>query len=553
MNKFKVFLILLPTVFIYSCTQLENVRVDFDNLSSQWEDINLNDTQISVKDFEDKIAGRRSLSLDNKIYLESLLLDNGSLIYARYNKPKSGKYSISELLKRKFKETQIFKDKGYELLKDSITEKTIEGSVLAYGVLSSKNQPICLFFANEKESKQYEIAFGTYCSNNKSVDLNTLKNKLLTNVANKILFDRGNYARSQLFAKANKGLEEIRNNDTKVEKNKPIINILGSWKNSNNIFVKANVQDDSKVDAIWVADTLISNKNDFFVEIKNSNTSIDSSEIIVIDIYGNTTRKTLKFDKKLQLSQTPETYNNKPVGKNYALIISVEDYKNKEQNFDLDTPNNDAILVSNVLRNDYNFEIIAINNPTEKSFRKTLVNFSKKLTTNDRVLIYYAGHGYLYPENAPKDRQSSYWLMSDFDFNHPENWVSDGELRQIMSKIPSRQVMLVSDSCYSGRLSNSKSISFSNIDKNNLTRTVLTSGSDQPVPDSFNKTNSPFAIAFADGLKRNSSNNLTGNNLYKKVVDIMLDSGNFYQQPQYGVLVENLHKNGSDFLVKNKN
>jgi hypothetical protein len=551
MNKFKVFLILLPTVFIYSCTQLENVRVDFDNLSSQWEDINLNDTQISVKDFEDKIAGRRSLSLDNKIYLESLLLDSGSLIYVRYNKPKSGKYSISELLKSKFKATKIFKDKGYELLENSITEKSIEGSVLAYGVLSLKNQPMCLFFANEKKSKQYEIVFGTYCSSDEWTDLEALKTKLFTNVANKIIFDRGNYARSQLFAKANKGLEKIRNNDIKIEKNKPVISILGSWKNSNSIFVKANVKDDSKIDAIWVADTLVSNKGDFFVEIKNNN--IDNPEIVVIDIYGNTSKKILNFNKELTLTQIPVTYNNKTKGKNYALIISVEDYQNKEQNFDLDTPSNDAILVSNVLRNEYNFEVISINNPTESSFRKMLLDFSKKLTTNDRVLIYYAGHGYLYPENAPKDRQSSYWLMSDFDFNHPENWVSDGELRQIMSKIPSRQVMLVSDSCYSGRLSNSKSISFSNIDKNNLTRTVLTSGSDQPVPDSFNKTNSPFAIAFADGLKRNSSNNLTGNNLYKKVVDIMLDSGNFYQQPQYGVLVENLHKNGSDFLVKNKN
>ncbi|SFV88781.1 probable RuBisCo-expression protein CbbX [hydrothermal vent metagenome] len=550
MKTNKLFLISL-IVFSSSCTQLKTIETNSSSgFSQRWENISLSETQISLKDGENKVVSRRVLNLEGKTYLESLALDGGSVMYARYNKPKSGKYSTIELLKNKFQQTKSFKQNNYQLLENSIEEKTIETNHLAYGLLQADNKPHCLFFVSEKKTEQYEVAFGTYCGSGKSSNPNTLKEKLIKNIANKVAFDRGNHARNQLFTKANKNLKKIHDKDIQIEKNKPTINIAGSWKKGDSIFIKARVSDDSGINAIWVANTLIKNKKDFFVEIKNSN--INNPTLTAIDIYGNTTKQKLNFNNPLQLTQKAEIYQNSTTGKNYALVIAVEDYQNKEQDFDLDTPNNDAILVRNILENDYNFEVITLTNPTEKSFRQSLKDLGEKLITNDRVLVYYAGHGYLYPENAPKNQQSSYWLMSDFDFDHPERWVSDMELRQIMSKIPARQVMLVSDSCYSGRLSNTNSLSFNQIDKNSIIRTVLTSGSDQPVPDSFNKTNSPFAIAFVEGLKRNVSKKLSGNELYKQVVNIMLDSGNFYQQPQYGELVQNLHQNGNDFLLGNR-
>jgi hypothetical protein len=107
--------------------------------------------------------------------------------------------------------------------------------------------------------------------------------------------------------------------------------------------------------------------------------------------------------------------------------------------------------------------------------------------------------------------------------------------------------MLISDSCYSGRLSDNAVFS-SITNDNSIVRTVLTSGSDQPVPDSFDRTNSHFALSVVKTLRANNKK-LIGSELHKQIVQTMLDEANFVQEPQYGELVKEVHTQGSDFIL----
>ena len=89
------------------------------------------------------------------------------------------------------------------------------------------------------------------------------------------------------------------------------------------------------------------------------------------------------------------------------------------------------------------------------------------------------------------------------------DWISSSEIMTSLKSIPSRHLLLVADSCYSGKLLRGAAPTEGNpgvavIQRlfSKKARVAITSGGDEPVQDaSSGGENSVFAIAFADALR----------------------------------------------------
>ena len=64
-------------------------------------------------------------------------------------------------------------------------------------------------------------------------------------------------------------------------------------------------------------------------------------------------------------------------------------------------------------------------------------------------MIYFAGHG-----NRSADGKEGYWVLAD-GTDKAETWLGHTVLRQIISQMDATNILLVSDSCFSGLLTRS--------------------------------------------------------------------------------------------------
>ena len=75
------------------------------------------------------------------------------------------------------------------------------------------------------------------------------------------------------------------------------------------------------------------------------------------------------------------------------------------------------------------------------------------LKFKDNLLIYYAGHGWL-----AEEADQGYWLPTNASKDQRYHWVSNATITDSLKAIKSKHVMVVADSCYSGRLVRSLNI-----------------------------------------------------------------------------------------------
>lgn len=247
---------------------------------------------------------------------------------------------------------------------------------------------------------------------------------------------------------------------------------------------------------------------------------------------------------------TPATAT--PPAKYYALVIGNNDYKYVSK---LQTPVNDALAVAQVLRDKYGFSTKVLLNATRAQVMTTLVLYRTSLTDNSNVLIYYAGHGVL-----DNDVDEAYWLPVDADRDNNVNWISADDITRSVRGIPSKHVLVISDSCYSGAiLTGTRDIgSLIRPQERALylakllaarSRTWMASGSNEPVPDrgpNGSPNHSPFANAFLQGLSVMTDNQFAASDLFFSYIKRKV-GGSSPQLPQYGAIRNSLDNMG-DFV-----
>ena len=231
--------------------------------------------------------------------------------------------------------------------------------------------------------------------------------------------------------------------------------------------------------------------------------------------------------------------------KYYALVIGNNNYKYLEK---LDAAENDAVVIADVLKNKYGFEVDLLLNADQETTVDTLFNITDKLKNNDNLLIYYAGHGEL-----DKAENRGYWLPVDASYEKRSKWISNQTIVDRIKATKAKHVLLVADSCFSGtlmrsgtNLQNQEPIDEKYIErlKNKKTRLVITSGGNEPVVDSVGGDHSLFALKFIDTLK-NSENVINSQILFENIRRYVV--ANADQTPERAQVHKTGH-DGGDFL-----
>ncbi len=282
-------------------------------------------------------------------------------------------------------------------------------------------------------------------------------------------------------------------------------------------------------------------KNQQFIHL--ARTDAISNQSIVFNTYN---------ESSLSPKPTNTAYNSNatvegPVssGAYYGIVIGNNNYANFQN---LKTAENDANSVAKLLRSKYNYSVKVVRNGTRSNILKELDKLRSKLTKNDNLLIYYAGHGLF-----DKEANRGYWLPIDAQPDTTANWVSNTDITDKVKAIAARHVMIVSDSCFSGTLTRGVNISIRSPDYFQQisalrSRTVLTSGGVEPVADSGGGGHSVFANAFLKALEQNAKK-MDGTELFTKIRRPVMLNAN--QTPQYSDIRMAGHEGGDFLFIRN--
>ena len=241
-------------------------------------------------------------------------------------------------------------------------------------------------------------------------------------------------------------------------------------------------------------------------------------------------------------------------GQYHALVIGNDHYR---QWVPLNTAIADATAVSTLLQDRYGFQVTLLKDATRKDILKALNEFRKKLTERDQLLIYYAGHGFLEPSI---DR--GYWIPIEGDLQDNSEWIEFPAITDLLQLIPAKQVLVVADSCFAGKLTRSAlgHIESDSVDQsrqalllelgNRKIRTALTSGGAKPVLDDGGAGHSVFATAFLKVLTDNATA-LETERLYWAVRSHVVQTAErlkFEQVPTYAPIHMAGHEGLGDFV-----
>ena len=246
-----------------------------------------------------------------------------------------------------------------------------------------------------------------------------------------------------------------------------------------------------------------------------------------------------------QLVQAVSATPDIDFGRYHALVIGINDYKNLPR---LQTAVNDATAVADVLRQRYGFEVSLLLNPGRSDVIRALDELRGELTERDNLLVYYAGHGVLDVE-----ADEGFWMSVDAEEGTRADWISVGAVTSTVRAMSAKHAMVVSDSCYSGRLTRGLSVELKTGAERTAelrrlagkrSRTALVSGGLEPVADGGGDGHSVFTRAFLTAL-RESTEVLDGQQLFTAVRRPVIVNAD--QTPEYSDIRLAGH-DGGDFL-----
>ena len=241
----------------------------------------------------------------------------------------------------------------------------------------------------------------------------------------------------------------------------------------------------------------------------------------------------------------------------YALVIGVSDYTNGWPV--LKGIKKDVVKITDALR-EKGFFVIVVENPTQFQLIQAMRQFINQygLDLNNRLLFYYAGHGYtlkqsygenmgyIIPVDAPlPDKDISRFLAEAIDMH---------QIEVFAKRIQSKHALFIFDSCFAGSIfslhrSVPASISYKIAEP---VRQFITSGSaEEEVPDQ-----SIFLELFIDGLDGegdlNQDGYITGTELGIYLQESVINYTRGSQHPQFGKIRHPaLSKGDFVFVVEN--
>jgi len=249
---------------------------------------------------------------------------------------------------------------------------------------------------------------------------------------------------------------------------------------------------------------------------------------------------------KRQLAK-PKVAHIPQIERKVALLIGNNEYTGTIPKLVGAIP--DVNAIGELFKNRLGYEVRVVRDAKKADIIESLNKLVEELNENDSVTIYYAGHGY----QMGKTREG-YWIPVDATATSPDNWLSNNDINKYLSNIAAKQVMLISDSCYSGTLASEAKVRVNgelqpaDVLKNRAV-VVMSSGGEEPVADLGKDGHSIFAWSLMQAMQQVSGWK-DGSSLYQQVHEEVTKS--FPQTPQYGASPAAGHILGGDFLFEER-
>jgi caspase domain-containing protein len=248
-----------------------------------------------------------------------------------------------------------------------------------------------------------------------------------------------------------------------------------------------------------------------------------------------------------------------PPGNYFALVIGINDYSAPIPK--LKTAVSDAQSVADLLTGQYGFKVTKLldSEATRDNILTAITHFRKSLAENDSFLIYYAGHGAF-----DRETQKGYWLPVDADPDPlvTSRDISADDLTTEVRGLNAQHVLIISDSCFSGDLSRAAgdispsdgNVAYVHRMQRAPSRTIMASGSDEPVSDAGSQGHSVFAAQLLQAMQSPSLKSFTADDLFVSIrKPVLARSG---QSPQYRTLHDSMRASDNldngDFVFSRK-
>jgi hypothetical protein len=329
------------------------------------------------------------------------------------------------------------------------------------------------------------------------------------------------------------------------------------------VTIKGQAVDRSAIESVTINDTRaeVDAQGNFSLDV-NLKPGGDSVKVTATNAAGKTATKDFTLVCGDQPSSTVATNSTSAVSssapalsslvsiKQYALVIGINNYRHLGK---LNTAVNDAQEVALVLGDLYGFEVKLLTDAGRAEIVTALNEYQQRLDERTRLLIYYAGHGIF-----DKTGEKAYWLPVDADKNNDVNWIMADEVTVKLKRIPSRHVLIISDSCYSGAMSRetvtgltapSERSRYLLKSSEGVSRVLMASGGNEPVSDSGGGAHSVFAAALLRGLREMKEPVFTAEELFR---DYILEwvTGKSDQKPEYNQVRNSGHEGGDFIFVR---
>lgn len=207
-------------------------------------------------------------------------------------------------------------------------------------------------------------------------------------------------------------------------------------------------------------------------------------------------------DRDLVRKKPPNVTIPGPLGQTYLLAIAIDEYQHctKLSNAVLDVETFIQVLTTRYSIEAANITFIKNLEATKRRIEQALLRLIKTVTPQDNLIIYFSGHG------RHDEHFGGNWVpveagTSDEDW---PDYLSNGVIKDYLSRIKSFHTFLIADSCFSGSLFIDKSKEKFTGDRRDdePSRWGLTSGKKEIVSDGRPGHHSPFAAALLDVLRK---------------------------------------------------
>ncbi|MFC2129445.1 caspase family protein [Bacteroidota bacterium] len=230
----------------------------------------------------------------------------------------------------------------------------------------------------------------------------------------------------------------------------------------------------------------------------------------------------------------------------YGLIIGVNKYDDPKIP-DLDNPIQDAQSLYDVLTSQYTFEKENVEFLKDASLEDIMTSFEKlsgKITANDNLLVFYAGHGW-WDSNA----NTGFWLPADSKQDSKLKWFRNSTLVDYLKEMDTKHTLLIADACFSGAIFKTRSAMPEASKAVEMlydlpSRKAMTSGTLTEVPDK-----SAFIKYLVERLKNSDETYLCSEQLFSNISHAVINNSDVV--PQYGE-IQNVGDQGGDFIFIKK-